>query len=124
MIRGQPRPCGGTARRLAPPRPELPPLARRQLAEVEPPDAHAHELDDLVPHRRAHPPDLAVLPLGEDDLEPGRALALRPDGAGAPRGVPRTRTFAGRVSVPSSSGRPSRRARSASPSGTPTTRAW
>ena len=95
-------------------RPELPPLARRQLAEVELPDAHAHELDDLVPDRRPHPPDLAVLPLGEDDLEPGRALALRPDGA-APRGVPRTRTFAGRVSVPSSSGRPSRRARSASP---------
>ena len=63
-------------------RPELPPLARRQLAEVEPPDAHAHELDDLVPDRRAHPPDLAVLALGEDDLEPGRALALPDDAAG------------------------------------------
>ena len=116
MIRG-----GGSA----PPPAQLAPLARRQRAEVEPPDAHAHELDDLVADRRAHAPDLPVLALGEDDLEPGRALALRAGTRAAPpRGVPRTRTFAGRVSVPSSSGRPSRRARSASSSGTPATRAW
>ena len=44
--------------------------------------------------------------------------------AASPRAVPRTRTFAGRVTVPSSSGRPSRSARRASPSGTPATRAW
>ena len=55
---------------------------------------------DLVADRRAHPPDLAVLPLGEDDLEPGRARLPGADAAGAPRGVPRTRTFAGRVERP------------------------
>ena len=106
-------------------RPQLPPLARRQLAEVEPPDAHAHELEDLVPDRGAHPPDLTVLALGEDDLEPGRALALRPGrGQGPARGTedahlrrPRERPVverAGPRAGPAAPRRPGRRA----------TRAW
>ena len=66
----------------------------------------------VVAHRGAHPPHLAVLALGQDDLEPGRGP--RSGGPRAPRGVPSTRTRAGRVSVPSSRGSPSRSARSAS----------
>src|SRR5512139_1378097 len=50
---------------------QLTPLARGEVAEVEAADADADELEDVVADRRAHPPDLAVLPLGEDDLEPG-----------------------------------------------------
>src|SRR6185503_12836785 len=39
------------------------PLAGGQGSECESADGHPDELEDVVADRRAHPPDLAVLPL-------------------------------------------------------------
>ncbi len=70
---------------------QLAPLARGQRAELEAADPHAHELEHLVADRGAHAPHLAVLALGEHDLEPGRAwlAARRARDDRAPSGRPR-----------------------------------
>src|SRR5262245_37602852 len=70
--RGTGLPTGGAGEERDLPRLELAPLSGRELAEAEPADLHAHELEHLVADRAPHAPHLAVLALGQHELEPGR----------------------------------------------------
>jgi hypothetical protein len=55
---------------------QFPPLAGCELAEADPANPNPDELDDVETHRLAHPPDLSVAPLVQDDTK-ARALTSR-----------------------------------------------
>src|SRR6059058_4738360 len=77
------RPWGAAKRRTLPPprskplvRPEIPPLPERQIAQRDPPDPHALEADRPQTHQLAHPPDLALLALGQHEAQLLRVLPV------------------------------------------------
>ena len=61
--------------------PRRAPFAGGEIAQGERADRHPHQLDDVVSDGRAHAAHLAVLALGEDDLQPAAVRAPDPSGA-------------------------------------------